>query len=548
MKRMTQVLAILLALALLLTACNTQKPAQTQPKETQGTQKPAETQPKETEPAALDLSNVEIDAFLVKPWVKTGMPANEDDVVADYIEENFGGRWHLTIASEGITELVTRCASGEEPDVMILKPEEVDTIYEQGVLLEDWSAFADKIPNRIASMGEAQTAFFTTEEGYLKAISYAPGGQNWTFLIRQDWLDALNLPMPTTPEELLNVMRAFTYDDPDGNGKDDTYGYSCATRNGSGDNDLAELLILFDNFLMAYEKDGKATNAIVEGTYKQFLDFVKTIVSEGLVNPDWYTLGREDRKPALYQGQYGVIYYPPTALLSETISGLGLSEDPTGEAANAIGDRWAVLGTLGGKAEPATPLADRCIVVSAKCAEDPAKMQAICNFLEGTASFNEHYANVRFFVDAYGEEARGWEATEDSYYQWTDTTKLSQEKADYFNTYNGLPNWGMMVNHYSGNLFTRNGKEVAYYTQKSWDMNTEFMGYDRWSNFGLLLNIDATLTEEVTMDKEAYFIKYIIGEVSEDSYDDFVKDWLADGGQEYLDLATEGFEKLGVFG
>lgn len=547
MKRMTQVLAILLAMVLLLTACNTQKPVETQPKETQGSQKPAETQPKETEPAELDLSNVEIDAFLVKPWVKTGMPANEDDVVADYIEENFGGRWHLTIASEGITELVTRCASGEEPDVMILKPAEVDTIYEQGVLLEDWNVYADKIPNRIASMGAAQTAFFTTEEGCLKAISHAPGDQNWTFLIRQDWLDALNLPMPTTPEELLNVMRAFTFDDPDGNGKNDTYGYSCATRNGSGDNDLAELLILFDNFLMAYEKDGKATNAIVEGTYKQFLDYVKTIVSEGLVNPDWYTLGREDRKPALYQGQYGVIYYPPTALLNETVAGLGLSEDPMGDAANAIGDRWAVLGTMGGKAEPFAPLSDRCIVVSAKCAEDPAKMQAICNFLEGTASFNEHYANVRFFVDAYGEGVREWEATEDSFYMWTEQSKMSQEVKDYFTTYNGLPNWGMMVNHHSGNLFTRNGEEIAHYTQRGMDMNAQVNSFERWSNFGMLVNADPTLTEEVTMSKEAYFIKYIIGEVSEDSYDDFVKDWLEDGGQEFLDFYTEAFEKLGVF-
>ena len=82
MKRMTQVLAILLAMVLLLTACNTQKPVQTQPKETQGSQKPVETQPKETE-EVLDLSDVVIDAFVVKGWVATGMPANEDDVIAE---------------------------------------------------------------------------------------------------------------------------------------------------------------------------------------------------------------------------------------------------------------------------------------------------------------------------------------------------------------------------------------------------------------------------------------------------------------------------------
>lgn len=42
--------------------------------------------------------------------------------------------------------------------------------------------------------------------------------------IRQDWLDNLGLKMPTTIEELKEVARAFTEDDPDGNGQNDTYG------------------------------------------------------------------------------------------------------------------------------------------------------------------------------------------------------------------------------------------------------------------------------------------------------------------------------------
>lgn len=42
--------------------------------------------------------------------------------------------------------------------------------------------------------------------------------------IRQDWLDALGLEMPTTTEELLEVALAFAAQDPDQNGLDDTYG------------------------------------------------------------------------------------------------------------------------------------------------------------------------------------------------------------------------------------------------------------------------------------------------------------------------------------
>lgn len=42
--------------------------------------------------------------------------------------------------------------------------------------------------------------------------------------IRKDWLEAVDMEMPTTWEELYEVCHAFTYNDPDGNGVNDTYG------------------------------------------------------------------------------------------------------------------------------------------------------------------------------------------------------------------------------------------------------------------------------------------------------------------------------------
>lgn len=43
-------------------------------------------------------------------------------------------------------------------------------------------------------------------------------------MIRQDWLDNLNLQAPQTTDELYTVAKAFTDNDPDQNGKNDTYG------------------------------------------------------------------------------------------------------------------------------------------------------------------------------------------------------------------------------------------------------------------------------------------------------------------------------------
>ena len=53
-----------------------------------------------------------------------------------------------------------------------------------------------------------------------------PVTTNHTLVMRKDWLDALELEIPQTVDDFYDVLHAFTYEDPDGNGSDDTYGYS----------------------------------------------------------------------------------------------------------------------------------------------------------------------------------------------------------------------------------------------------------------------------------------------------------------------------------
>lgn len=45
-------------------------------------------------------------------------------------------------------------------------------------------------------------------------------------IVRTDWLENIEAEVPTTLDELHDVLYAFTFDDPDGNGQDDTYGLS----------------------------------------------------------------------------------------------------------------------------------------------------------------------------------------------------------------------------------------------------------------------------------------------------------------------------------
>lgn len=72
-----------------------------------------------------------------------------------------------------------------------------------------------------------QTFYPVTKDGKVYGIACSPTlTEGQVMIIRQDWLDNLGLQAPTNMDEFEAVIKAFTEDDPDGNGKADTYGFA----------------------------------------------------------------------------------------------------------------------------------------------------------------------------------------------------------------------------------------------------------------------------------------------------------------------------------
>lgn len=123
---------------------------------------------------------------------------------------------------------------------------------------------------------------------------------NHTIVIRRDWLNNLGLPMPETPEELLEVCRAFTEDDPDGNGKDDTWGISMTT-------DTQRILA----HMWGFPSPEKYTMNDGELTYawdrmESWLEYTKKIIDNGYVNPDFLTMKGDDDRADFLNGKIGI--------------------------------------------------------------------------------------------------------------------------------------------------------------------------------------------------------------------------------------------------
>ncbi len=105
-------------------------------------------------------------------------------------------------------------------------------------------------------------------------------------LYRKDWLDKLGLDVPETLDEQHDALYAFVHDDPDGNGKDDTYGYSPTG---------THYQYFFTEQFGSYgvlpfdwqEVDGEIVYGGLREECAEVLGILATWYKEGLIHPDF---------------------------------------------------------------------------------------------------------------------------------------------------------------------------------------------------------------------------------------------------------------------
>ncbi|MFD2878197.1 extracellular solute-binding protein [Paenibacillus rhizoplanae] len=150
------------------------------------------------------------------------IPPREEDIQRQMLEKAVNIDLEMMIPQSGqaTTKLNTLIAGGDIPDLIFLKSRaDLAQYYDQGVLA-DLTPYLDQFP-------ELKKRFSSDS---WEAVSYqgqtigVPGydnvnGISRSYFIRKDWLTKLNMEVPTTPDELFEVMKAFTEKDPDGNGK-----------------------------------------------------------------------------------------------------------------------------------------------------------------------------------------------------------------------------------------------------------------------------------------------------------------------------------------
>jgi putative aldouronate transport system substrate-binding protein len=474
----------------------------------------------------------EIEVFL-SPW--NAMPIDGYDPYKEWLDKTTGASWKITNAREFTTELTTRAAGGNMPDWIVFDGDTVlFSMYDQGVLLDDWSPYRSVMPLSFKNMGDLAISYFT-KNSKLTAISTMPGDQSWAWNIRQDWLNKLGLKMPTTPDELLAVGKAFTFNDPDGNGRNDTYGFTAAKLDNRSLNELEYFGLMYGP-ISYYVDGGKVNHPFVDGNYKRTLDLIKQMVADGSIDPDWYTVGWQDRKPDMVNGKYGIMWYPPEALHTEIEE---VRKD------GVVENWWSYLplpkGTsTGGKLTPASPIGSAIITASASAGKNKAKMDAIIKILEGT-----QYPNRELWILRAGLDIDKVEPIDIGNRKYVNFA--AAEQAGSRTTQNGgFSSYGKMINSMNPLTYGLYGTspQPNAVARKGMELDSQVTSAQRYPNDATLLNLNYENQTQAKTVADEFTIQYILGQNSD--YDGFVRRWLAAGGQALLDEATQQLKGYGI--
>ena len=199
--------------------------------------------------------------------------------------------------------------SGVIPDHWMVEPNHFQRQFEQDVMRDIPEKLLRKYaPNVVEYMETYQPYwkhFHTNMDGKLYGV---PDGQQKLHgfaAVRDDWLAELGLTVPSTLDDLREVLRAFTKNDPDGDGQADTWGPP-----GTTGEDYSFRMVLWSyrvghtghgepgrEFPTGYwtlDADGKLVNSVMTDNFKDALKYWRGLWDAGYLHPDVNAKNKRD--------------------------------------------------------------------------------------------------------------------------------------------------------------------------------------------------------------------------------------------------------------
>lgn len=361
--------------------------------------------------------------------------------------------------------------------------------------------------------------------------------------VRNDWLKKLGLPEPKTMDDVLKISEAFTTQDPDGNGKDDTIGLSM-------NKNLWGSIEGFFNGFHAYPRiwiedgSGKLVIGTIQPEVKEGLKALNNMFAAGQLDKEFGVKEASKVNEMIASGKCGLLYgkrYAPMEFVSS------VKNNPEAE--------WSGYPIVSVDEQPARPQIKLNVAeyaVAKKGTEHPEAVVKILNLFVRTAIYdvddevvakyvsNEEYGEVYKFCPIMGLES----ATKNTmqYEQISEAIQTGDSTRVTFPI--AKRRYEMVKSYYDeGNLdgwafakvFGPDGGQsiISYYKENDLTLMDKF----------IVAPTQSMIDKGATLDKlEAeVFLKIILGEAPADDFDKFVEDWKNLGGNDITEEVNEWY-------
>lgn len=251
----------------------------------------------------------------------------ENNPISRWMKDTLGivikYKWTVTDADNAMkTRVQLALSSGEElPDVLATGYDDLfANLIDSGKIQPIDDAYDKYATDRVKYAFEQNPLVwnFVKKDGKKWALPQISDGfvGDTIMWVRQDWLDRLGIKAPTNLDELQNALDAFTNKDPDGDGKNDTYGvaiggnsgYQCPLMDWMGD--MQFLFGQHQPYQWLKGADGKLSYGSVDPVVKQGLGVLQDWFKKGYISPDFVTQDASKSAGDFTAGKCGMIFAP----------------------------------------------------------------------------------------------------------------------------------------------------------------------------------------------------------------------------------------------
>ncbi|WP_460798599.1 extracellular solute-binding protein, partial [Microbacterium sp. GXF0217] len=246
---------------------------------------------------------------IMAPYLVTSAP-EEGGPIETAVEDLIGADLDITwVPGASYGDKVNITLAGDDlPQVMVIQSKDPSFVRnaEAGAYW-DLTEYLDDYPNLKTTLPDVQNN--ASVNGHVYGIFRGRDVMRQAVIIRKDWLDNLGLDLPETTEDLYEIAKAFTDEDPDDNGIDDTYGITIpkwpAPIGTNSPWDAIETWYGAGNRWT--ERDGELVPNFTTDEWLEAVQFERRLVEEGLVNGDFATLDPTKWDEQFLTGKGGII-------------------------------------------------------------------------------------------------------------------------------------------------------------------------------------------------------------------------------------------------